>query len=100
MSAERDLAETLRRRVRTEEQGALFDLDQCTDWRAHWWGMPSFEQGDARPAYRITMNFMSLEDVEEFGRRLGLRAGSQTDSLWFPLENVDRPSDWEYVDES
>lgn len=85
----------LRRRVRAEEpQQALFELPP--DWRAHWWGMPAFEQKDARPAHRITVNFICEEDVAEFARRLGLKSGPRTDSLWFPKEQLDRPNEWEY----
>lgn len=90
----------LARRSRPVEvaQGALFDL--APDWTIQWWGMPSFEQKDARPYQRITVNFMSPDDVAEFSRLLGVRATNKTDSMWFPPEQVDRPNEWEYGDES
>lgn len=78
-------------------QEALFDLGPA--WRDHWWGMPSFEMGDARPMQKITVNFYSWDDVLEFGRRLGITVTRNTDSMWFPPENVERPSDWSYDDE-
>lgn len=89
----------LARRVRPirEEQTALFDL--APSWKEHWWGMPSFEQRDARPLQRVTVNLMTREDADEFSRRLGVRITPATDSIWFPPETIDRPSDWEYGDE-
>lgn len=93
-------APSVARKTRTPEvvQEALFDLGP--DWREHWWGMPAFVQGDARPTQRITMNFMTWDDVAEFGRRLGIRVTRATDTAWFPQESIDKPSEWEYSDES
>ena len=93
-------AEGLARRTKKVEvvQEMLFDIPP--DWREHWWGMPAFEQGDARPYQRITVNFMCPEDVAEFSRLLGAKFSRKTDSMWFPPESVDRPNEWEYADES
>lgn len=94
----REQIEGLTRRTRPEEdeQRALFDVPP--DWREHWWGMPSFEQRDARPTQRVTINLMTRDDAEELGRRLGIRITSRTDSVWFPPEVIDRPNQWEYAD--
>jgi hypothetical protein len=92
------MAKQLARKVREDAQVDLFDCGP--KWRDHWWGMPDFTMGDARPRYKITVNFYSPEDVVEFGKRLGLRLGVETDSLTFPPEDVDKPSDWEYCDEA
>ena len=89
----------LARRTREEDKTPrLFEVPP--DWREHWWGMPRFEQNDATPAQRITVNFISPDDVRDFAARLGLNVTRRTDSIWFPPENVDRPNEWEYVDES
>lgn len=88
----------LARRVADESpQGTLFDVSPS--WRDLWRGMPHFEQRDARPAHTITVNFMSYDDVREFARRLALTVTSATDSVWFPPDVVDAPSEWEYSDE-
>lgn len=60
----------------------LFDVEP--DWREHWWGMPSFEMGDARPQHRITINFMTAEDVKAFAEKTGLPVTARSDSAWFP----------------
>lgn len=91
---------TPQRRVRVDEatQETLFDFAPA--WQSEWWGMPSFEQGDARPAYRITVNFLTREDLLEFGNRIGVNVTTKTDSAWFPPPNEERPNQWEYTDES
>ena len=78
-----------------EPQAALFDLPP--DWRKEWWGMPDFSMGDATSEHRITVNFASWDDVEEFKRKLGLKLTRRTDSCWFPPEDIERPGDWRYV---
>lgn len=79
------------RSVRKQVQDSLFDLEP--DWRDEWWGMPSFEMGDARPQYRITMNFMTAEDVRQFAEKTGLPVSTRTDSAWFPYQ---KPLSGEY----
>lgn len=88
---------TLARKVKQDVCLTLFDLPP--DWRSLWWGMPEFNMGDARPQYKITMNFMTLEDVVEFGRRLGINCTAKTDSAWFPEQKLDAPKSWEYVND-
>ena len=82
------------------QQAALFALPTAaTSWEADWWGMPSFTMGDARPSYRISVNFHSFDDVLEFARRLGVAVTARTDSMWFPQEDIGAPSDWRFDDE-
>ena len=75
-------------------------IDTPLEWQRYWWGMPSYAMGDARPTQRITVNFATWDDVQEFGRRLGVPVTRNTDSLWFPPETVSRPNEWSYDDES
>jgi len=84
-TAPASVEEEIRRPTRDEDecQQYLFGGDD-ESWREHWWGMPSFDMGDARPVQRITLNFQTLEDVREFGQRLELNISRQTTSLWFP----------------
>lgn len=69
------------RRVADKPQ-LLFDMD--AGWRDQWWGMPSFEMGDARPQHRITINFETAEDVKAFAERTGIPVTARSDSAWFP----------------
>lgn len=85
----------LKRPTRDINDGLLFEVDP--DWREHWWGMPQFEMGDAKPQYRITINFMALEDVYEFAKKLGLSLGAKSDTAWYPQQKLDEPKEWEYV---
>lgn len=74
--------DTARPLAKPSGQSTLFDIEP--DWRAEWWGMPSFEMGDARPQHKITINFMTAEDVKEFATRTGLPVTARSDSAWFP----------------
>lgn len=75
---------TLGRKVRKPSvvQEALFDLGP--DWHEHWWGMPSFSMADATPQHRVTVNFMTADDLAEFARRTGIPLSTRSDTAWFP----------------
>ena len=75
----------LKRQTTQSPQESLFELDP--DWKEHWWGMPSFEMADARPQYKITMNFMTAQDVFDFAEKTGLNITTRTDTSWFPAQN-------------
>lgn len=77
-----DLLDAIARPTRESAQGSLFDLEP--DWRDHWWGMPDFTMKDATPQQRITINFMTQDDVAEFARLTGIPITTQSDSAWFP----------------
>lgn len=73
------------------QQKTLFDIPE--DWRMHWWGMPEFEMGDARPRHKITINFMTAEDVRAFAKQSGLPVSERSDTAWFPYQ---QPLNGEY----
>lgn len=77
----------IKRPTRTEGgiQETLFDMPDS--WREHWWGMPAYSMEDTRPQYRITMNFMTAEDVTEFARKTGLWLSPRSTSAWFPAQD-------------
>ncbi len=87
----------LERKTREENQSTLFEVGES--WEENWWGMPSYVMGDARPMYSITVNIFTVEDLKEFGQRISQPVGPKTDSLCFPAQNLDKPSDWIYTDE-
>lgn len=88
----------LARKTREDRQSALFDIGRS--WEDLWWGMPSFEMGDARPLFRIMVNIYTIDDLLEFGRRIGQGVTTKSDSITFPEEQIDKPSDWIYTDET
>lgn len=79
-----DLLGAIARPTRESAQGSLFDLEP--DWREHWWGMPEFSMKDATPQHRITINFMTHEDVTAFSKLTGLCVTTSSDSAWFPRQ--------------
>jgi len=89
--------EGLARPVQEDPQGALFGELQ-EGWREHWWGMPEYVMGDARPMQQITVNFTTWSDVLAFAEALGINVSPRTDTIHYPPENLDAPSAWEYVD--
>ena len=70
------------RPTREESAPSLFDLEP--DWRDEWWGMPEFDMKDASPQHRITINFMTADDVAEFAAKTGIPVTSKSDTAWFP----------------
>lgn len=70
------------RQLKEDNQNLLFDIEP--PWQDHWWGMPSFSMGDARPQYKITINFMTQKDVENFAKLTGIPVTTRSDSGWFP----------------
>lgn len=83
----------LKRPTRPEVQSALFDVEP--DWRAEWWGMPEFTMEDAGPSRRVTVNFVTSDDVVNFCRTLGASLTPGSDSMWYPPQ--DRLCPKEYV---
>ena len=79
MSIESDLAN---RPTKEDPQATLFDLPP--DWRDDWWGMPEFSMKDARPQYKMVVNFMTADDVKEFAKKLDLPVTIRSDSCWYP----------------
>jgi hypothetical protein len=76
------MANGLARPLRDNPQPALFDVG--TSWESEWWGMPSFSMGDARPQHKITVNFMTSQDVAAFAEKTGLPVSARSDTCWFP----------------
>jgi hypothetical protein len=77
-----EILASIQRKTRENNQGTLFDIEP--DWRESWWGMPEFTMQDASPQHRITINFMTQEDVAEFARITGIPVSTRSDTGWFP----------------
>ena len=88
--------ETLKRPTKKQDDDFLFDMEP--DWRSEWWGMPEFIMGDATPQYKITINFMTKEDIKKFSELLGIQLSAKSDSAWFPKQKIDEPKEWCYVE--
>lgn len=86
------------RRCRESHQDTLFEVRPS--WANEWWGMPSFQMGDARPLYSLRVSFHTQDDLIEFASRLGVKVSTSTDSLVYPPESLERASEWEYCDEA
>jgi hypothetical protein len=46
--------------------------------------MPEFEQDDLRPVKRLTVSFLTVDDVERFAQLVGQKITMQTDGIYFP----------------
>jgi len=87
----------LQRPTKEPAQFALFEMPPS--WGEHWWGMPEFSMGDATPACRIVINFLTLDDVRRFAEMTKLKVTPRSDSTWFPQHALDEPKEWEYVED-
>lgn len=85
MEKQTDISRPLRA---DDPQQTLFVVEP--DWREQWWGMPSFDMGDARPQHKITVNFMTAADVESFAKATGLSVTSRSDTAWYPKQDAGR----------
>jgi len=54
------------------------------DPKEHWKGMPSFNQGDKKAFSRVTINFETQEDMDEFNKITGLSVTKKTKGAFFP----------------
>jgi len=81
-SEDQALLDAIARSTRDDPQLQLLDVEP--DWRSQWWGMPRFEMGDAQPQHKVTINFLTTEDLRRFAELTGITLSSKTDSAWFP----------------
>lgn len=88
------MTEIRNRLVRVKKKG-FFDLEES--WCDHWWGMPEFSMGDATPGHQITMNFMTLEDLQDFAKKVGLNLTSKSNSVWWPKQDRLKPRSFFYT---
>lgn len=68
-------------------------------WMDHWRGMPEYSCENLLPSYSVKVNFLSAEDMEEFGNLLGQKIGSKTKSVWFPAQAPESHIGIEYTSE-
>lgn len=74
----------LERESKQNSESLLFDVEP--DWKEHWWGMPDFQMQDCTAKRKITINFMTDEDVLEFAKVSGIPVTVKSDSAWFPYQ--------------
>jgi len=75
----------LLRKTKEKPQSEMFEM--VSDWHSHWWDMPSFEMKDAMPEYKITMNFMTGDDLMAFADKMGIKVTTRTNSAWYPPQD-------------
>ena len=73
----------------------LFD-DQF-DYDKEWQGMPEFVSEDLKSIAAVTVNFLTVEDMNTFSELIGRRITFQTKSILFPIIE---PVKKVYIDES
>lgn len=72
----------------------LFD-DQF-EYEKEWQGMPEFVSEDLKSIAAVTVNFLTVEDMNAFSELIGRRITFQTKSILFP---VVKPVKKIYIDE-
>lgn len=72
----------------------LFDDD--FDYEKEWEGMPEFIAEDLKAIASVTVNFLTVEDMNAFSELMGRRITFQTKSILFP---VVKPVKKIYIDE-
>ncbi len=72
----------------------LFDDD--FDYEKEWEGMPEFIAEDLKAIASVTVNFLTVEDMNAFSELVGRRITFQTKSILFP---VPKPVKKIYIDE-
>jgi hypothetical protein len=83
-----------------KDQISMFDdLDEFSEWKKEWQGMPEFIQDDDQPIQQIIVSFKTKEDVQAFSDLVKQKITYKTKSLWFPKLNEERPSNFVYTDE-
>ena len=54
------------------------------EWKAHWVGMPAFDQRKVAPYKALTVRFSSEEDYAAFADLIGQKLTPKTKSIWVP----------------
>ena len=72
----------------------LFDDD--FDYEKEWEGMPEFIAEDLKAIASVTVNFLTVEDMNAFSELVGRRITFQTKSILFPIV---KPVKKIYIDE-
>ena len=72
--------------------------DEEFDWKKEWQDMPEFIQNDTKPIFSLTVNFLSVEDMNNFSEIIGKRSSFTTKSVIFT--NQDDKTRGIYVDET
>jgi len=71
----------IQRPTQIEPEG-LFDVEP--EQADYWFGLPQFEMRNAQPQRRLTVNFLTSDDVRDFAQKLGVPLSAAADSLWWP----------------
>ena len=90
-----DILDAIKRPEKENKQATLFDMEP--DWRDDWWGMPEFTMKDVSAQFKITMNFMTAQDLKEFAELCGLSITTKSNSAWYPAQDRLKPGEFEYV---
>ena len=71
--------------------------DKPFDWREEWQGMPEFIQEDLKAIASVTINFLTVEDMNAFSELVGKRISFTTKSILFPVVPTEKKG---YIDDS
>jgi hypothetical protein len=72
--------------------------DEAFDWKKEWQDMPEFIQDNLKAIHQVTINFLTVEDMNEFSELIGRRITFSTKGIVFPV--VEKTETLVYVDEA
>jgi hypothetical protein len=72
----------IQRKPKDIAQSTLFDVEP--NWKDFWWGMPAFDQQDARATKSIMVHFLTMDDFYEFAAALNVKLTPKAPFLWYP----------------
>lgn len=72
--------------------------DEAFDWKKEWQDMPEFIQENLRSIHQVTINFLTVEDMNEFSELIGRRITFTTKSVLYPVQ--EKSEKRVYVDEA
>lgn len=64
-----------------------------------WQGMPEFTQKDLMPIKTLMVHFENYDNLKNFSNLVNQKIGPKTKSIWYPKQELIKPSDYEYIDE-
>jgi len=84
----------LKRPVNESNQLPLFEMEP--DWKDVWWNMPEYDNDVIKPSSKIVVNFLTDQDREDFSKKIGIKLGPTSDSIWYPAQPKLKPGLYYY----
>ena len=81
-----------------KEESLFGNLDEFTQWKKEWQGMPEFTKEELKPFKTIYLHFNSQKDIDTFSELIGQRVTTETKFLWYPKIVIKKAFDKLWID--